>query len=197
MDFSNFIIFDTEYTSWEGSQERNWSLDYEYKEIICISALKINNINNKLTVVDKFNYYVKPIINPKLSDYIINLTNITQDIIDTQAYDFIQVLEKFYIFCENYNIYSYGNDYIELNINMKLNNINSDSKYYAWENKFHNIRPFFEDHNINTSKYTSGSVYKSVQLVPKENIQIHNSLWDAYSIFITIEYLLLHHEIKN
>lgn len=192
MNFDNFIIFDTEYTSWEGSQERNWSLDYEHKEIICISALKVNNTNNKLTIIDKFNYYVKPLINPILSDYIINLTGITQDLIDKEGYHFVDVLEKFYIFCEDFNIYSYGDDYAELSINMKLNNISIDSKYYTWKSKFYNIRPFFENYNINTSNYTSGSVYKSLKLNPIENVQIHNSLWDTYSIFITIEYILLH-----
>ena len=36
-----FIILDTEYTSWKGSQERNWSRKNEYKELVQIAAIKI------------------------------------------------------------------------------------------------------------------------------------------------------------
>lgn len=75
---SNFILFDTEFTAWQGSQERNWSLCWEYKELISISALKVENKNNKLIIVDKFTCYIKPRKNVLLSDYIINLTGITQ-----------------------------------------------------------------------------------------------------------------------
>ena len=34
-----FIIFDTEFTAWEGSMERKWSGENEYKELIQISTL--------------------------------------------------------------------------------------------------------------------------------------------------------------
>ena len=37
---SKFILFDTEFTAWEGSQNRNWSLCWEHRELISISALK-------------------------------------------------------------------------------------------------------------------------------------------------------------
>ena len=67
----NYILFDTEFTAWEGSQKRNWSNDNEYREIIQISALKIKNSK----ILDKLNIYVKPCINKILSDYIINLTD--------------------------------------------------------------------------------------------------------------------------
>lgn len=188
MNEINFILFDIEYTAWEGSQQRNWSYDNEYKEIICISALKINNTNNKLEIIDKFNYYVKPKLNPILSNYIINLTGITQTIIDTEAYDFDIALEDFYIFCENYNIYSYGNDYTEIKINLELNNITKSSKYYIWESQFYDIKPIFNIYNIDTSIYTSGSVYKSVGLKPN-NVKIHDAMWDTYSLFITLNFL--------
>lgn len=189
MNENIFILFDIEYTAWEGSQQRNWSHDNEYKEIICISALKINKCNNKLQIKDKFNYYVKPKLNPILSDYIINLTGITQTKIDTEGYNFEIALEAFYIFCENYNIYSYGNDYTEIKVNLHLNNISKSSKYFIWESQFYDIKPILNSYNINTSNYTSGSVYKSVGLKPN-NVKIHDSMWDTYSLFITLNYLL-------
>ena len=38
-----WIIIDTEYTSWKGSQERNWSNKYEYKELVQIGYLIFNH----------------------------------------------------------------------------------------------------------------------------------------------------------
>ena len=192
-----FILFDTEYTAWEGSQERNWSYDYEYKELICISALKINNKNNKLNIVDKFNCYIKPTINPLLSDYIINLTGITQNTIDIHGISFKNAIKKFYKFCNTNKIYSYGNDYNEIKINLELNNISSLSIYYKWECKFFDIRTIFELYNINTNKYSSGTIYKSVKLIPDKKINIHDSQWDTYSLFITLKYLLDNIKFNN
>ena len=37
-----FVIYDTEFTSWKGSQERNWSKPNEYRELVAIGALLIN-----------------------------------------------------------------------------------------------------------------------------------------------------------
>jgi len=44
-----FIIFDTEFTSWKGSQERNWKNSpdpnlTEYKELVMIGAIKVKKI---------------------------------------------------------------------------------------------------------------------------------------------------------
>lgn len=39
-----FIIFDTEYTAWEGSNERNWSEGWEEKELVKIAAMKVKKL---------------------------------------------------------------------------------------------------------------------------------------------------------
>ena len=36
-----FIIFDTEFTAWEGSQERKWSGENEFRELVQISAIRV------------------------------------------------------------------------------------------------------------------------------------------------------------
>ena len=48
-----FAILDLEYTSWKGSLQRNWSFDWEKKEIINIIDIKFNDLNKKkLTEID-------------------------------------------------------------------------------------------------------------------------------------------------
>ena len=66
----NYIVFDLEFTSWEGSMQRNWSGENEYKEIVQIAAIKVTD--GKIS--DKLNILVKPNINPNLSDYFQKLT---------------------------------------------------------------------------------------------------------------------------
>ena len=190
MNSDTFIIFDTEFTAWEGSQKRNWSLCWEHKELISISALKIKKTKNKLEIIDKLNYYIQPRINKQLSTYIINLTKITQNKIDTMGYDFEIVMEKFYTFSKNLELYSYGNDYSIIQENLDLYKIDIDSKYRTWNNSFLDIRFIFQSYGINTSNYTSGTVYKHFNLKPKQEIKIHDAEWDTYSLFLTLVYIL-------
>lgn len=184
-----FILFDSEYTAWEGSQKRNWSLSWEHRELISISALKIKKINNKLKIIDKCTYFIKPRISNQLSDYIINLTGITQYKINTEGIDLICALEKFYTFSENLPLYSYGNDYCVIHENLDLYKIDCDSKYRLWMSKFFDIRIIFENYGINTKKYTSGTVYKHFFIKPIHKIKNHNPEWDTYSMYITLDYI--------
>ena len=78
-----YILFDTEFTAWKNSQKENWSNPNEYREIIQISAFKINN--NR--IIDTLNIYVKPKINKKLSNYIIKLTGITNNKLKKKWYN--------------------------------------------------------------------------------------------------------------
>ena len=43
-----FIIFDTEFTAWKGSQERDWSGENEERELVQIGALKVKKLKNTI-----------------------------------------------------------------------------------------------------------------------------------------------------
>ena len=185
-----FILFDTEFTAWEGSQERNWSLEWEHKELISVSALKVEFKENKLSIIEKFNCLIIPSINYRLSDYIMNLTGITQTELEKKGISFKEFIEKFYKFSDNLNLYSYGNDYIEIEENLYLNKIKC-LKYYNWKERFFDIRTFFKQYSINTRNYTSGTVYKHFNIKPEQEISVHDSEWDTYSLYLTIEHIYL------
>ena len=188
-----FIIFDTEYTAWEGSQERNWSDDDEYMELVQIGALKVIKTDTTIKVVKKFNKYVKPKKNPELSEYFINLTGITQNIVDKKGVTFNEAMKQFYNFCKTKNnvklpMFSYGNDYNIIKYNLKLNSVNKKSRFYKWEKKFYDIRPIFDCY-VDTSEYTSGTIYKAFN-INKKITYVHNALWDCKSIFISLKNIL-------
>ena len=94
----DIVIFDLEFTAWEGSLERGWSEPWEAREIIQIGAVRVKD-DAKLTEVGRLVMLVTPTKNPQLSDYIIALTGIDQDAIDTEGFDFEEALDVFMDFC--------------------------------------------------------------------------------------------------
>lgn len=198
-----FIIFDTEFTAWEGSMKRNWSKDFEKKELVQIAGLKIKKIDDTLRVIDSINIFIKPKVNPVLSNYFINLTGITQSLIESYGVSFLRGINSFYKFSKNKNndflpIYSYGNDYSVIKENLIIHNLKSNSRFYNWGNHFYDIKMVFKDY-VNVDQYTSGNLYKAFNIKPGYSVDIHNSLWDSKSLFLSLKYLVdkEHNSISN
>ena len=183
-----FIIFDTEYTSWKGSQERKWSLPNEHMELVQIAGYKVHKKNNNYEIIDSIDIYIIPKINSKLSEYFIKLSNITNEHLLKYGVSFETAIIRFSKFINNLNCYSYGNDFHIFEENFNLYNIRN--KFFN-KNNFYNIRIFFDKYGINTNKYSSGNVYKSVGLNIDNSVNIHNALFDSYSILITINHLII------
>ncbi len=81
----NYIILDLEATCWK---DRN---SHKQNEIIEIGAVKMNNNGEAL---GEFCEFIKPKLNPTLSDFCIELTTITQQEVDS-ADTFDKVIKRF------------------------------------------------------------------------------------------------------
>jgi inhibitor of KinA sporulation pathway (predicted exonuclease) len=93
----NYIILDLEATCDDKTQIQN--------EIIEIGAVKLNE---NLKIIGEFQIFIKPIINPVLTDFCKDLTKIQQSDIDG-AVGFKEALQKFLDFCEtDYYLTSWG-----------------------------------------------------------------------------------------
>ena len=101
------IVMDTEYTTWEGAQARRWSGPGERREIVQIAALKFDAAGNE---TDRFERYVKPVFNPVLSDFFVELTGITQKKVDDEGRDFVSVMREFHEFARGLDNWCYGRD---------------------------------------------------------------------------------------
>ena len=71
---THVVIFDLEFTAWEGSMESRWTRPGELTEVVQIGAVKLDAAS--LKEVDAFEMLVKPRVNPILSDYLVALTGI-------------------------------------------------------------------------------------------------------------------------
>ena len=132
------VVFDLEYTAWEGSLQRNWSKTDEDPELIQIGAVAIQQQGTRIFLGREFSIYVRPTIRPVLSTYIKNLTGITQSQIDT-AVDLSAALSEFASFIPNgVPICSNGDD---LEIIIRNCNLNS-MKNPIMDVPFINVRGF-------------------------------------------------------
>jgi inhibitor of KinA sporulation pathway (predicted exonuclease) len=183
---ASMIIFDLEYTTWKGSLERDWSMDWEFREIIQIGALSINS--RTLIPISDFTILVKPDINPTLSDYCVNLTGISQRDLNSDGVNLDEGLQKFKDFCGSANkIYSYGRDDIVIKDNLKIRNMEFHEDF-----NFLDLCPIFEREGINTALITSGDLHKEFLISPDTfPFKRHHALFDCYSIASSLKFLLM------
>jgi inhibitor of KinA sporulation pathway (predicted exonuclease) len=115
------VIFDLELTSWPGTNERNWSRPNEHREIIQIGAVIIGTTGN-MHEVNSFQILVCALKNPILSNYITDLTGITQEKIEKEGVPFPLGLSRFLSFIGEHpiNIFCNGEDKQVLEENCRI-----------------------------------------------------------------------------
>lgn len=178
---TDLILFDTEYTAWDGSQQRCWSEPWEHREIIQIAAVKIT-VEQGYVETACFDRLVRPQLNPLLSAYITRLTGITQPEIDACGVPFAGAYRDFYTFCEQGRLplFSWGDDPGVLRENCALTGL----PFGDYPAGLHDIRDVLEEVGIDTRLYSSGTVYQALGLVfPHAS---HNALNDVRSLAITL-----------
>lgn len=102
------IIFDTEFTAWKGSMERGWSGPGEHREVVQIGAISINARTFEETA--SFAVLIRPVHNPVLSDYLVDLTRITNERLVAEGTDFNTGVGRFVSFISGRRMYCYGRD---------------------------------------------------------------------------------------
>lgn len=172
----SFVLFDTEYTAWGGSRENDWKIPGQHKEVIQIGALRVDP---NLTEVAFFNAYIKPVKNPQLSDYIIDLTHITQEKIDTEGESFERALKKFSDFCIDLPLYAWGGDTEVLKENCELVGIPFPLQHNQSTKLHPLLTPVLDERGIDISKYTSGTL---IEAFGKKGGRAHDAVNDMRNL---------------
>jgi Exonuclease len=179
------VIFDLEYTTWAGAQERGWTGPGEFREIVQIGALRVDP--GTLAVGGEFEVLVRPERNPRLSDFFQRLTGISQAAVEERGVSFAEALDGFVKFAGGEIALSYGNDMVVLGENLVLQ--------YPRERRtagplpaFVNIRPYVNRVLPSTVPLASGSLAAALGR-PGPAESVHDALADCYSILETLRHL--------
>ena len=176
------VFYDTEFTSWVGAQESNWGEDWQYRELVQIGAIRFDA--DTLKELDQFDVLIKPVKNPILSDFLVDLTGITNEHVQDSGVSFSEAYKRFVKFLGDNTCISYGGDHVVVQENCKLYG------HKEWANEFSgkDIRPWFGEQGIDTNSINSGALAKSLDL--DININEHNALDDVRSICAAFRYLV-------
>lgn len=173
-----FIIVDFEATCWRSRAE---NIQNRFRsEIIQIGAIKIGE---NCEEIDRFNSFVRPVLEPTLSDFCQDLTGITQNDVD-HAEDFEIAGRRFFDWScnEGYHTYyfTWGNmDQIFLKYEGDNKNI-LEKELRFFRKRWFNLQRIFDTyHTQDKVQYSVVNACQMMNLLP-EGIQ-HNALDDAYN----------------
>lgn len=187
------IIFDTEFTAWPGSSERQWSEPWEHRELIQLAAVKVSIANDlRVTVVNSFNEIIKPVKNPTLSDYIVSLTGISQSVIDEMGVDFSSALTLFHQFADEGQLpcFAWGTDELVLRENCQLYGVSMPT----FASGFANMNTIVKRAGILEASLCSGDLARHLKLdLHGHN---HNALYDVRSIALALDYWLVNKRLS-
>jgi inhibitor of KinA sporulation pathway (predicted exonuclease) len=177
-------VFDLEFTAWEGSQERRWSLPNERTEVVQIGAVKLDA--ESLRVLDEFEILVQPRLNPRLSDYLVTLTGIGNDAMAARGVDFVTGYRAFLDFTGRAHIWAFGRDDLILADNLKL---------YGWEKTlvvppYQNVIPWFLENGIDLSGKHACDVAEAAGAAFTG--RHHDALADAHGVALGIAAVVGH-----
>ena len=186
-------LLDLEWTSWYGNYYgknliNEKRLSWQKKEIIQIGLIIIDE-NYKLK--KKISVLVKPVINPKLSQYIINLTGITQKKIDLKGISFISAYKALKKNVNNCIIVSNGTDGDVLSQNLKFNKLNEKNLDVI------NIKNYLHEiYNI-PDKFLHSTVIHTYFGYKLFNTNAHNALNDCLNIHKALKKIKFDFNILN
>ncbi len=174
------VVFDLEFTSWEGSLARGWDRPNEYKELVQIGAVKLDA--HSLKIVDEFEMLVRPRINLVLSDYLVALTGVTNEAIKKRGVDFAVGYRAFLEFVADADIWAFGRDDAIFIDNMKLYGLQMKLPPYR------NVIPWMAEQGIDLAgkhacdvAHAAGAAFEGRE---------HDALSDARSVAIGMTFLI-------
>jgi inhibitor of KinA sporulation pathway (predicted exonuclease) len=176
------VVFDLEFTAWEGSVASRWSRPGEFTELVQIGALRVDA--RSFAVETEMNVLVRPRLNPVLSDYLVKLTGITNDELAERGADFTNAYDQFISFAGDGPIVAFGRDDLIFETNLKLYGIRNPSPLP----RYVNIVPWLIENGIDPKGKNACDVSPLAGVAFKG--QKHNALADAHSVLAGVKALV-------
>jgi len=184
---NQFVVFDMEWTAWEGCLERSWNGQGEYPEIFNIGAILIQG--HELLIAKSNSDIVNLEIVKKLPPFTEKLTGYTQTDIDKEGIPLQDALDNLVQMGPELMYYFWGSDHYLADLDVLKRNL--DRKRISWPfflGQVRDIRPLFISHGVPAHKYSSSTIPEYFGL-PKRK-QSHRGEDDALSIVTALKALL-------
>lgn len=111
------VVFDLEFTAWEGSWDSGWDKPGEFRELLQIGAVKVDR---SFAPIVEFEVIVRPRLNPILSPYIQTLTGLSNADVQARGVDYVEAWNAFVGFADGLPIFSFGRDDLIFADNVRL-----------------------------------------------------------------------------
>ncbi len=168
------VYLDLEYCYPEMTPEKGRPDENEKRQIVQISAILFDNHTGK--EVTSFDVLTWPAFEKKLPPFFVELTNITDSQLTTNAIDFPTALKSLVDFVKNYPIWTFNADWGVLQQNCSYFGI-----AYPFEDlPFIKVKPLLSGWKIDADAYSSGTLYQAAGLEMYGHV--HNALHDVRSM---------------
>lgn len=183
----SLVVFDLEFTAWDGAVDGDWSAPGQLREIVQIGAVRLGD---DLSVEAEFEALVRPVVNPTLSPYLLELTGIRQDDVERAGLAPAEALGAFFGFCGEGTALSYGNDMMVLGENVGWARARGEVLANGFlAASFLNIRPWLNALAPETAGSNSGGLWKALGLARPTDGAEHSALFDAHSLAAALRHL--------
>lgn len=176
------VVYDLEFTAWDGSMARRWLGPGEYKEIVQIGAVKVAA---DFSPIETLNLLIRPSVNPHLSPYLEKLTGITNAALAENGIAFAPAYCQFAAFAAGLPIISFGRDDLVIKDNLRLLGLTDVPPVPFCVD----IRPWLMDNGIDVRGMHACDVGPAAG-IPFEG-QTHDGLCDALSVAAGIHALMV------
>jgi inhibitor of KinA sporulation pathway (predicted exonuclease) len=176
------VVFDLEFTAWEGSVAHRWSRPGEFTELVQIGALLVDA--RSFQIEGTLDVLVQPRLNGLLSEYFVTLTGIANEELAARGVDFVDAYRAFLDFASGASIFAFGRDDLIFEANLALYGLGDAPPLPPYVN----VVPWLIENGVNPKGKNACDV-GPLAGVPFQG-QRHNALADAHSVLAGIKALV-------
>lgn len=175
------IYLDLEYCYPGMTAESGRPSPEQLRQVVQIAAIRYDNTTG--TELGALNVLTKPTYEHTLPDFFTELTGISQSELDAAGVSFIEGLAQLVEFCGHDEVFVFDADWGVLQQNCTY----IDYAFPFESRPFTRIKPKLADWGVDTTKFSSGSLYKAAGL--DMDGHIHNALHDVRSMAAAVHVL--------
>ncbi len=174
------VVYDLEFTAWDGSMAERWLKPGQFREVVQIGAVKLDA--RTLAEVADFEVLVKPRLNPELSPYFEALTGIANAELVRRGLDLLDAYKRFVTFAGGAPTVAFGRDDMVFAENFKLYGIRALPPAPSYTN----IAPWLRANGLNPRHAGDAAEEAGVRLPGQK----HDALYDARSVALAVRTLV-------